>query len=103
MINVKQIGHATFETPDLARQIDYYTEIAGLVLAERENGRAFLATRLGHLVVALERGDQARCARLSLQVAPETELDDVKRGLEREGGRCQPRSDPGPGIPKVMA
>ena len=33
MINVKRIGHATFETPDLDRQIDYFTRIAGLVLA----------------------------------------------------------------------
>ena len=30
MINVKRISHATFETPDLDRQIDYFTQIAGL-------------------------------------------------------------------------
>src|SRR5436190_979194 len=49
MINVRRISHATFETPDLDRQIDYFTEIAGLALAQRENGRAFLATKLGDL------------------------------------------------------
>ena len=102
MINVKQIGHATFETPDLARQIDYYTEIAGLVLAERENGRAFLTTRLGDLVVQLEHGEQARCARLSLQVAPGTELADIKHGLEREDVRYELRHDPSPGIADVV-
>ena len=40
MIKPRRIGHATFETPDLDRMIDYYTEVVGLVLAERENGRA---------------------------------------------------------------
>ena len=103
MINVKRFGHATFETPDLDRQIDYFTQIAGLVLAERENGRAYLATKLGDLVVQLEKGDDARCARLAFQVAPETEFDDIRRGVEAEGLRCQTRNDPSPGIPKMLA
>ena len=63
MIDVKRISHATFETPDIDRQIDYFTQIAGLALAERENGRAFLATKLGDLAVQLEKGDHARSAR----------------------------------------
>lgn len=103
MINVKRIGHATFETPDLDRQIDYYTEILGLVLAEKENGRAYLATKLGDLVVQLERGAEPRCARISFQVAPETDLDEIRRGLEAEGVRAEPRNDVSPGIPRVMA
>src|SRR5688500_9598460 len=41
MIDVKRIGHATFETPDIDRQIDYFTQVVGLVLAERQNGRAY--------------------------------------------------------------
>jgi catechol 2,3-dioxygenase-like lactoylglutathione lyase family enzyme len=103
MIQVKRIGHATFETPDLERQIDYYTQVAGLVLAERLNGRAFLATRLGDLAVVLEKGDSARCTRLSFQVAPETEVADMRRGLEVEGVRGEARNDPTPGIPKAIA
>jgi catechol 2,3-dioxygenase-like lactoylglutathione lyase family enzyme len=103
MINVKRISHATFETPDLDRQIDYFTQTAGLALAERENGRAFLATKLGDLAVQLEKGDHARCARLAFQVAPETEFDDIRRGIEAEGVRCQTRNDPTPGIPRMLA
>ena len=41
MIQARRIGHATFETPDLDGAIDYYTQMNGLVLAEREPGRAF--------------------------------------------------------------
>jgi catechol 2,3-dioxygenase-like lactoylglutathione lyase family enzyme len=103
MIDVKRIGHATFETPNLERQLDYYTQVAGLVLAERVNGRAFLATKLGDLAVVLEAGDRARCTRLSFQVAPETELADMRRGLEVEGVRSEARNDPMPGIPTAIA
>lgn len=103
MIDVKRIGHATFETPDIDRQIDYFTEITGLVLAERQNGRAFLATKVGDLVVQLEKGDVSRCARIAFQVAPDTEFDDIRRGIEAEGVRCEARNDTSPGIPKVVA
>ena len=103
MIDVKRIGHATFETPDIDRQIDYFTGIAGLVLAERQNGRAFLATKVGDLVVQLEKGDVSRCARIAFQVAPGTEFNDIRRGVEVEGVRCEARNDTSPGIPKVVA
>jgi catechol 2,3-dioxygenase-like lactoylglutathione lyase family enzyme len=47
MIKVRRIGHATFETPDLDKQIEHFTQVTGLVVAAREKGRALLATRLG--------------------------------------------------------
>ena len=103
MIDVKRIGHATFETPDLDRQIDYFTQVTGLVLAERQNGRAYLATKLGDLVVQLEKGDVSRCARIAFQVAPDTEFNDIRKGIEAEGVRCEARNDTSPGIPKVVA
>jgi catechol 2,3-dioxygenase-like lactoylglutathione lyase family enzyme len=43
MINVKRIGHATFETPDIDRQVDYYRSVVGLVPVGREANRAYLA------------------------------------------------------------
>jgi catechol 2,3-dioxygenase-like lactoylglutathione lyase family enzyme len=103
MIQVKRFAHATLETPDLARQIDYFTQVAGLVLAERENGRAYLATKVGDLVVQLEKADAARCARLAFQVAPDADFDQLRRGVEAEGLRCEVRNDPSPGIAKVLA
>ena len=65
----------TFETPDIERQIDYFTQIAGLVLAGREKGRAYLATKVGDLVVRLEQASQTRCARRAFPAAPDLELD----------------------------
>src|SRR5262245_46304957 len=61
MIKPRRVGHATFETQDLEKQIAYWTDVAGLVLSEREKNRAFLATKTGLLVVALEKADRAHC------------------------------------------
>ena len=58
MIKPRRIGHATFETPDLDRMIDYYTEVLGLVLAEREKDRAFLATQVGLLAIQLNKAER---------------------------------------------
>ena len=57
MIKPRRIGHATFETPDLQKMIDYYTNVMGLVLAEREKDRAFLTTQIGLLAIQLNKGD----------------------------------------------
>ena len=102
MIQVKRFSHATFETPDLERQIDYFTQVVGLAVAARENGRAHLATKVGDLVVQLEKGDQARCTKLSFQVDPETSVSDIRKGLEVEGVKCEQRNDTAPGIPKTV-
>ena len=103
MIKARRFGHVTFETSDIERQIAYFTEVAGLVLAERENGRAYLATKLGDLVVQLESGEQARCRRLAFQTAPELDFNDIRSGIEAEGLRCQSRNDPAPGISQMLS
>jgi catechol 2,3-dioxygenase-like lactoylglutathione lyase family enzyme len=103
MIKVRRIGHATFETPDLDRQIEYYTQVNGLALAAREKNRAFLATKSGLLVVQLERADHARCAKISFEVAPNEDFADMARRLSADGIKSEQRSDAIPGIPKVLA
>ena len=32
MIKLRRIGHATFETPDLDKQIEHFTQVTGLVV-----------------------------------------------------------------------
>src|SRR5690348_10608343 len=103
MIKVTRIGHATFETPDLERQIDYFTNVVGLVLAERDGGRAYLATRVGDLAVQLDKGEASRCTRLSFQAAPGSDVGELRGGLEAEGLRCDLRADPAPGIPQAIS
>jgi catechol 2,3-dioxygenase-like lactoylglutathione lyase family enzyme len=57
MIEVKRLAHATFSTPDLQKQLDYWTHVMGLQIVGREGKRAFLATKLGLESVCLEESD----------------------------------------------
>ena len=93
MISVKRLGHATLTTPDIDRQIAYYTEVVGLTLVERTKDRAFLACKMGLEAIALEPGTGNALSRLAFQVAPETDLDDVAQnaGERWREGRARDR------------
>jgi hypothetical protein len=56
---------------------DYYAQVSGPVLAEREPARAFLASKIGQFVVQLDEGANAQCAGLSFEVTS-TERDQMK-------------------------
>ena len=103
MIKVRRVGHATFETPDLDKQIDYYTQVNGLALVGREKKRAFLATKTGQLVVQLEHASEPRCVKISFEVAPNEDFADMARRLSADGIKSEVRSDAVPGMPKVLA
>ena len=102
MIEVKRLSHATFETPDLERQIDYFTHVVGLQEAGRENGAVFLATKVGDVVARLEKGSVARCTRIAFQVNPAIDRASILKGLEQEGIQSQERSDAAPGVPSMV-
>ena len=101
MIQATRFSYAVFETPDLDRQIDYFTEVAGLVLVEKSNGSAHLATKLGDLALRLEKAGAPRCARLAFQAAG-VDIADIKRGVEAENLGCEIRNDAVPGVPKLV-
>ena len=103
MIQVKRMSHVTLETPDLQRQIDYFTQVVGLQEAGRENGTAFLATKVGDIAVHVQKGSEARCARIAFQVDPATDIADIRRGLEAEGVRPKESNDATPGVPRMLS
>jgi catechol 2,3-dioxygenase-like lactoylglutathione lyase family enzyme len=103
MIKVLRIGHAAFETPDLAKAIEHYTQVIGLSLAAREDKRAFLATRIGQLAIELRQGSETRCAKLSFEVAPDADFADLRRELQKHGVAAEERNDSVPGLPKVLS
>jgi catechol 2,3-dioxygenase-like lactoylglutathione lyase family enzyme len=102
MIDIRRLGHATLTTPDLERQVDYYTQVIGLTLIERDKDRAFLASKQGLETVALERGDAAGLTRLSFQVAPGSDLRDVAGALEKDGLRTERRNTISPGVAQAI-
>jgi catechol 2,3-dioxygenase-like lactoylglutathione lyase family enzyme len=103
MIRVRRIGHATFETPDLERQIVYYTNVLGLALVEREKDTAYLASTLDHHSVVLKRGAAAACRRLSFQIAPGTDMAELERQLSAHGVKSERRSNPSPSIREFVS
>src|SRR5215468_1119791 len=103
MIRPRRIGHTTFETNDIDRQIAHWTEVAGLVLAEREKNRAFLATKTGLLVVQLDKADRAHCTRLSFEVAPNSDFGEMAKTLAADGITSELRNDSIPGMGQVLS
>lgn len=102
MIKARRIGHVTFETPDIDRQIEYFTQVVGLVLAGRDGSSAYLTTRVGQLAVQLDQGAVARCTRTSFEVAPGLEPAEIQKRLAASGIDSSRRSDPAPGMKNAI-
>ena len=102
MIKIKRVGHATLTTPDLERQLEYYTDIIGLSLIERDKDRAFLATKQGLESIALERSDSVGLTKLAFQVAPGSDLGELAAALAKEGVKAERRSGISPGVAEAI-
>jgi len=102
MLQVKRIGHATLTTPDLERQLDYYTRVLGLCTVAREKNRAILATKPGQEAIVLEHGDRPAGIRLAFQVAPGSDLGELTARLSKAGLKSETRSDITPGIAQAI-
>src|SRR5262249_38694807 len=102
MIQVRRLGHASFSTPDLDRQVAYYSDVLGLRIIARDRDRAFLACRTGLEAIALERGDGVALRRLSFQVAPGSDLAALARTLGEIGIKNERRSGISPGIADAL-
>jgi len=102
VIQVRRLGHATLTTPDIERQIAYYTEVVGLSLIERSKHRAVLACKLGLEAIALEPGPPNALSRLALQVAPGTDLAELVRALAEHGVSGERATAISPGIGEAV-
>ncbi len=102
MIKTSRILHVTLETPDVERQLDYYQRVMGLDIAARDADCVYLATRVGEVSIIVRHGPAARCARLTFQVAPATNLAAAERELAHEGISAQRRRDSHPQAPEAL-
>ena len=102
MIDIRRAGHATFTTPDLERQVAYYSDMLGLIVTERSKDQAFLATRTGLEAIALERGDKADLTRLSFQCAPDTDFNAFAKTLSEHGIKSETRNGVSPGAARAL-
>ncbi len=98
MIPVRRLGHVTFETPDIEKQIDHYTRIVGLAVAAQEKDRAVLATHLGEEALVLERGPRERTTAVSFQLDADFEMARGRKELQDRGIRSEARTNISRGI-----
>jgi len=102
VIPVRKIGYTTFETPDLTRLLEYYTDVIGLVLIGRTADSAVLATEAGEQAVVLEKGSATKCRRLSLQADATMAIKDIERALAEAGIKSRRRSDATPCVSEAI-
>ena len=103
MIRVKKIAHATYETPDLERQVQYFTEVLGLTVTDKDKDTAYLASTIDHHSVVLRKGEHARCTRLGFQVGPDDDLGAFQKQTEAHGIKTTRKNDPEPTIAEMIA
>ena len=75
MIRVKKIAHATYEMPDIDKQVEYYTEVLGLTVTGKDKDAVYLASTVDHHSVVVRKGAQAQCTRVGFQIGPEDDLN----------------------------
>jgi catechol 2,3-dioxygenase-like lactoylglutathione lyase family enzyme len=102
MIEVCRLGHATLTTPDIGRQVAYYTEVVGLAVVDQDANRAVLASSQGLEAIALEPGAPNALSRLAFQVAPGSDLAALARLLSEHGIASERRSGITPGIAEAI-
>ena len=96
MIQVTRISHSIFETPDLDRQVEYYTNVMGLHLLSRTPKQAFLGGPAGQEVIGFEAGSSNRCRRVAFQVVPEFNANEAGKQLSAFGIKAERRSSVSP-------
>lgn len=102
MIGVRKISHASYETPDLEKQTDYYTDILGLTLVAREKDAVYLANTIDHHSVILRKGSEPKCTRLGFQIGPDDDLDAFEKQTAAHGLRTSRKNDAEPTIDDMV-
>src|SRR5271156_3430177 len=103
MIAVRKISHASYETPDLEKQAEYYTNVLGLTLIAKEREAVYLANASEHHSVILHRGSQPKCTQLGFQIGPDDDLDAFEKQTVAHGLRALRKKDPEPTIGDMVA
>jgi catechol 2,3-dioxygenase-like lactoylglutathione lyase family enzyme len=103
MIKARRVGHAVFETTDVERLCGYYTDVIGLIVVAKTKDRCYLASKLGALTIELRPGSSVGCRKISFEIAPDTDLSEAARALEKHGIRGERSNDPAPGIAHTLS
>src|ERR1700740_3435949 len=102
MIHVHKIAHATYETPDLDQQAEYFSDILGLTLAAKDKDTVYLASTVDHHSVVLRRGGKANCTALAFQIPPDADLNAFEKQVAAHQVKTERKKDPEPSITDMV-
>ncbi len=102
MIRVKKIAHATYEVPDVDKQVEYYTEILGLTVTGKDRDCVYLASTVDHHSIVMRKGSATQCLRLGFQIGPDDDLDAFERQVKTHGVKTGRKTDPDPSISDIL-
>ena len=103
MIGVRKIAHACYETPDLDKQTEYYTNVLGLTLVAKERDVVYLANSIEHHSIILRHGLHPKCTRIGFQLGPDDDLGAFEKQTAAHGLRTSRKKDPEPAIDDMVA
>ena len=103
MIGVKKIAHATYETPDLDQQVEYYTDILGLTLARARTRTLPISPRPSTII----RWCCAKAARhnacgSAFRSGPTTTSNEFEKQTAAHGIKTKRKKDPEPTIADMV-
>ena len=103
MKGISKLSHASYETPDLVQQTEYYTDVIGLTLIDQDKAAVYLASTLEHHSIVLRKGDQAKCTAIGFQLDPESDLDAFERQVAGHGVKTARKGDAEPAIGDMLS
>src|SRR4029077_14668791 len=102
MIGVRKISHASYETPDLDKQTEYYTDVLGLMLIAKEKNTVYLANTIDHHSIILRNGPEPKCTAIGFQIGPDDDLDAFEKQTAGRGLRTARKKDAEPTIADMV-
>ena len=99
-VKVSKLGYVTFDTPDLDRLAEHYTQVLDFSLVDRSADEVFLTPSFDHHAVVLRRGEAKGRSIVGFEVFED--LGDAERRLRDAGYEVQRRSDIAPSTPDVL-
>ena len=103
MIGVRKISHTSYETPDLEKQSDYYTDVLGLTLVAKDKDAVYLANTIEHHSIVLRKGAEPKCVRIGYQIGPDDDLDAFEKQTQKHGIATVRKKDPEPTITDMVS
>jgi len=100
-VRVSKLGYVGFDTPDLDRLVDYYTNILDFVLVDSTADTAYLTTSFDHHSVVVHK-TETTAARSFVGYELWEDLDFAVDRLQAAGIEVDRRSDYAPSVPDVL-